>query len=778
MSMFDTTSEPNNTPESQGQDIDRRQMTRRSEDYFWLDRIGEMSNQALMVFDSELKLEFANASSYQMFDLTREEFSTFKSYDDLIEYCMNRGDFGKGLKSTLRTLSSDLKAGARMKSTESHEDLQITTPQGRRLCLKQGYGRDGRMLLAVSDITEEYESKQMLDLAMRVGAAGYWSYNLETDTWQLGTKKNMIEVFGQERIDIAQEKGVITLMHPDDVDDCIKESRRSIIKHQSWDVKARLIDKNGKVLWCRGYGIPRVSEDGRVKSVFCYYIDISEEVRLQKEQKLAVKTAQNALKAKNSFLARLSHEVRTPMNAVIGISDALIFHHADPEITPKLQLIQNSADKILRIVDETLTHSKLEEGKVSLDPSETSPAKCVENVCQLWEIQAKANNVNLSYRIDPNLPDTIVMDGYRYEQCLNNLISNAVKFAKDGTVQVVLARVNKDEHQDNLVLAVKDNGIGMTLEQQKQIFEAYTQADKTISSRFGGTGLGMTITKQITEMMGGTIKVKSAPGKGTVFVIAIPFDKAPSQTVTTSQNNTAPASSALAENILVGQSSAHQRHAAPVVSNSPAPQPEPVDSSPLPIEARIDANIERDAETSDTRTQTEEVKEMALASEVSEKGLKNDLVASMLQKAQPKKTAYSDLRLLVVDDNATNHMVVSSLLDSVVGSITTANDGAEAIETLKSQVFDIVLMDIHMPVMDGIEATLSIRGSNEPYSDVPIVALTADPQYQQKRLCVNIGMDEALAKPVKLAEILAAFDAVLENRSEDEKNPQQISMSG
>lgn len=777
MSMFDTTSEPNSATETERRDIDRRQMTRRSEDYFWLERIGEMSNQALMVFDSELKLEFANASSYQMFNLTREEFSTFTCYDDLIEYCMNRGDFGKGLKSTLRTLSSDLKAGARHKSTERQKDLQITTPLGRRLCLRQGYGRDGRMLLAVSDITEEYESKQMLDLAMRVGAAGYWSYNLETDTWELGTK-NMIEVFGQERINIAQEKGVTYLMHPDDVDACIMEWRDSIKKKQNWDIKARLIDKNGEVLWCRGYGIPRISENGQLKSIFCYYIDISEEVRLQKEQRLAVKTAQKALKVKNSFLARLSHEVRTPMNAVIGISDALIFHHADPEITPKLELIQNSADKILRIVDETLTHSKLEEGKVSLDPSETSPVKCVENVCQLWEIQAKKNNVNLSYRVDPNLPDTILMDGYRYEQCLNNLISNAVKFAKGGTVQVVLARVSKDERQDNLVLAVKDNGIGMTLEQQKQIFEAYTQADKTISSRFGGTGLGMTITKQITEMMGGTIKVKSAPGKGTVFVIAIPFDKAPSQTVTNSQNITTPASSTLAEHRPVEQSSAHQRNAAPVVSTSPAPQPEPVDSSPLPVAARIDANIERDAESSDTRTQTEEAKEMAVTSQASEKGLKNDLVASMLQKAQPKKTAYSDLRLLVVDDNATNHMVVSSLLDSVVGSITTANDGAEAIETLKSQVFDVVLMDIHMPVMDGIEATLSIRGSNEPYSDVPIIALTADPQYQQKRLCVNIGMDEALAKPVKLAEILAAFDAVLQNRSEDEKNPQQISMSG
>ena len=142
------------------------------------------------------------------------------------------------------------------------------------------------------------------------------------------------------------------------------------------------------------------------------------------------------------------------------------------------------------------------------------------------------------------------------------------------------------------------------------------------------------------------------------------------------------------------------------------------------------------------------------------------LVSDMLA-ASPQKqgntednTPYSNLRLLVVDDNATNHMVVSSLLGNVVGSIVTASDGQEAIDQLDSQAFDVVLMDIHMPVMDGIEATLSIRGSSKPYANIPIIALTADPQYQQKRLCRNIGMDEALAKPVKLTELLCAFETI------------------
>jgi len=215
----------------------------------------------------------------------------------------------------------------------------------------------------------------------------------------------------------------------------------------------------------------------------------------------------------------------------------------------------------------------------------------------------------------------------------------------------------------------------MTVEQQKQIFEAYTQADKSIASRFGGTGLGMTITKEIIELMGGFISVRSELGKGSVFALTLPFES---------------------------------------VANDIA------------------------AQNSDA------------------------LVEQLLEKAKPEPTNYSNLRILVVDDNATNHMVISSLLESLVAEIHLANDGQQAIDILKTRDIDVVLMDIHMPIMDGIEATLSIRGADAPWSDVLIVALTADPQYQQKRLCKNIGMDDSLAKPVRLADILQALDNVLE----------------
>jgi len=689
--------------------IDRRKRSRRSEDYFWLERLSDMSSQAFMVFDAELNLEFANGFTIELFDLDQKTFQGLLCYDDLIEYCIQRGDFGKGVEHTLKALSDDLKTNVRLQSRTQKSELEISTPSGKRLCLKQSYGRDGRMLLVVDDITEKYEAATALELALKIGAAGYFSYNVETDEWDISSG-SLVDYYSPSRIAEATEYGIEVLIHEDDRKGSKEIWVNSIKTGQTFDVKLRFMSESNTIIWFRAYGVPRFSANNRVASIFCYYIDITEEMRLQEEQKRAVQTAQDTLKAKNSFLARLSHEVRTPMNAVVGISDALLVHHNDPAIAPKLELIQSSAEKIIRIVDETLTHSKLEEGKVNLSPSPTSPGKCVENVCMLWEQQAAKNDVTLTYHLDKNLPTTIEMDGFRYEQCLNNLLSNAVKFSRGGKVQVALKAIEKEGSRDRLVLAVKDNGIGMTAEQQSHIFEAYTQADNSISGRFGGTGLGMTIIKQITDMMEGSIKVRSEKGKGSVFMIAIPYGEVRGKKATTPQR---------------------------VASQ---------------------ANTQRNNLQLNPSKPTVSVEKQPVASE-SPTGV--DLVGNMLNQANEKYSIYSKLRVLVVDDNETNHMVVSSLLESLVGTLVTATDGFDAISKLESQEFDVVLMDIHMPVMDGIEATLSIRGSNKNYSDIPIIALTADPQYQQKRLCLNIGMNDALSKPVRLNEILEAFKSVL-----------------
>jgi len=362
------------------------------------------------------------------------------------------------------------------------------------------------------------------------------------------------------------------------------------------------------------------------------------------------------------------------MNAVIGIADALIHHHHDVTIKPKLELIESSAAGILHILDRTLSHSRLESTEIALNKKPENIIELVETACLFWTEKGLANNTTLEFHAQGDIPEKLLIDKFRYEQCINNLLSNAIKFTKNGKIKVILTVQTTATGVEQLVLAIKDSGIGMTQDQMKRIFTPFTQASGSIASQYGGTGLGMSITKEIIEAMNGRISVRSEIGNGSIFLITLPLE------VEASENHISLQSSSL-----VGQ---------------------------------------------------------------------------MLEKATPEPTSYDSLKVLVVDDNSTNHLVVRSLLDAVVSEIYTANHGREALDVLSVQDVDVILMDIHMPIMDGIEATLAIRSSGKPWANVPIIALTADPEYQQRRVCVNIGMDYALAKPIKLVEILEALDIV------------------
>ena len=648
-------------------------------DYAWITHLSDMSGLAIAVFSESRGLEYFNDRTSELFEIAKDAFNYEPSYADIIEHMAKRGDFGAGDSQSFIAHIADIFKNQRDGDGDIAE-LKITMPSGRRLLVRQKHITDDLTLLTAQDITLEERKSHTLDIALESGSAGFWYYNCETKDFSF-TSEYLEKHLSFRQLERAQNKGVMEIIHPDDLAMAKAVWEQALNTGKPWKHTCRILTGNGQSMWLRWNARPQLSEKGHVISYTSFFHDITQELETSDALRKAKEAAEKSLKIKNDFLARLSHEIRTPMNGVIGIADALIHHHSDNEINPKLELIQSSAEKILRIMDETLSHTKLHADKVKLESAPASPAKSVENVVRLWEHKALKNNISLSYKIDPSVPEMMDFDHFRYEQCLNNLISNAIKFTPNGTVKVVLTTVTSKDGSARLVLAVKDNGIGMSIDQQKQIFEPYTQADTSIARRFGGTGLGMTITKEIIELMGGAVSLRSESGKGTVFVITLPLE----------------------------------------------------------IEEK---------NTNDTAS--------------------GSLVTQILEEAKPEPTNYSGLRVLVVDDNATNHMVITSLLSSLVGEIHIAHDGQQAINVLETTDVDLVLMDIHMPVMDGIEATLAIRGRSEPWADVKIIALTADPQYQQKRLCRNIGMDEALAKPVKLVELLEAFDNVLtpENHSQ------------
>ena len=648
-----------------------------------------MNRQLFMVTNTNLYVEFI--SQYTLDFLDREfgltDIPSPLPYKLVIRHLAQNGCFGDGnVEDIIEALTSRNEAQLTA-LPQTSDELDIMTPSGCRIHVKQTVMDDGRLLLIGNDISEEHIEEHALKLALDSSSSGYGIYNLETQTFKIHGDI-LRDTFHLDGFGNITMESMMKILHPDDYEKCFEGWTQGLSSGKPWELTYRLIRDDKRVVWTNCHFTPQVTKEGQFSNVICFFRDVTNTIRVQNELRQVTERTQNTLKAKNAFIGRLSHEMRTPMNAVIGIADALVNHHSTPVTKPKLDLIQTSAQNILRILDETLQHAKLEEHKVELNPRPAPPSKCVESLCQLWEEKAIENGIKLSYQIDENVPPQIIFDDFRFEQCLNNLLSNAIKFAAGGEIKVIQTAVEQ-EQQRHLITAIKDNGIGMTPEQQEKIFTAFTQADRSISGRFGGTGLGMSITKNIIELMGGRISVNSTPGQGSVFALSLPIE-----TVT------------------------------------PYQSAEPVTEDP--------------AKTS--------------------KAVNRSLVETLLEENAPEPTEYDSLRVLVVDDNPTNHLVMKTLLESVVGEIVTANNGVQAIQVLENKTVDLVFMDIHMPIMDGIEATLAIRGCDEAFTDIPIVALTADPQYQQKRLCKNIGMNGALAKPVRLNDLLEEIDKILEAR--------------
>ena len=637
-------------------------------------RVMGMTNLAVAIFDQNLNLKFYNEMALQYFEVEDADFDKNQSFTDI----------AKTFSSSQTTdILGPLQVQGFIENSSDDTDnttneVKLTTRKGLRLHIKRKT-LDGLNIITAQDITENYIRNQTLSIALETGQAGYFNYNIKTKKYKIHSdylRKQLTE----KQMKKADEEGFLSIIHPGDKNGAIEAWNNAKSTGVATEKVCRIMTGKGRNIWMRWHFKPQYSRKGKLVGYNCFFKDISKALEIRDALRQSKEDAERALKIKNDFLARLAHEIKTPMNGVIGIADALIHHNSDPVINPKLELIQSSADKILRIVDETLNHTKLHADKLTLDSNPASPVKSVEDVMNLWEQKALQNNINLTSVVSPDVPDEIIFDKFRYEQCINNLISNAVKFTPNGSIKVILTTTQKENEKPQLIFAVQDNGIGMTDDQQSQIFEAYTQADKSISGRFGGTGLGMTITKEIIELMGGSIYVRSKLGNGSIFVLSLPY----------------------------------------------------------------------------TEDEKESFEEDC-----------NELVDQILEEAKPEDTNYSRLKVLVVDDNSTNHVVVTSLIESLVAEVHLASNGQEAIDVLKTKDIDVVLMDIHMPVMDGIEATLSIRASTEPWSEVLIIALTADPEYQQKRLCKNIGMDDALAKPVKLSDILQSFDNVMTINRQD-----------
>jgi signal transduction histidine kinase/DNA-binding response OmpR family regulator len=521
-------------------------------------------------------------------------------------------------------------------------------------------------------------------------------------------------------------------------------------------------------------------------------------------------TAQEASRAKSEFLANMSHEIRTPMNAIIGMTDLVLDTTLTASQREYLTLAQDSSEQLMRLLCDILDFSKIEAGKLDIDCVPFSLREGVGSVMKALAISAHRKGLELAWRIPPDIPDALVGDPSRLDQIVVNLIGNAVKFTASG--EIVLDVNRESQMDDELVLhfAVSDTGIGIPKKKLKLIFEAFTQADSSTTRQFGGTGLGLAISARLVELMGGRIWVQSVEGEGSTFHFTVPFHLATADFARRREDGSrlVPGTRVLivddnaTNRLILEEMVRNWKMTAVSVADAQAAfhqlQDAHASGQPFPL-VISDLNmpqwdglhltdwIRKNADLAETiviilssGTRSEDLRrceQLHVAARLLKPVKQSELfdaIATVLgvtvaesdaERAEVRQEpiALPPLRVLLVEDSHVNQKLVVALMSKHGHELTVADNGRAGIEAVESSDFDLVLMDVEMPEMNGLEAAAAIR-SREIHTErhVPIIAMTAHAMQGDRERCLAAGMDDYVSKPIhadqlfeKIAEVLA-----------------------
>lgn len=550
--------------------------------------------------------------------------------------------------------------------------------------------------------------------------------------------------------------------------------------------------KDGSFYWVYATVLPLFDQDGNLVSIISVRTDITRqkqsEALLQREKE----KADAANSAKSDFLANMSHEIRTPMNAVIGMTHLALRSASDDKTLDYLNKIKLSANNLLDIINDILDFSKIEAGKIELENIPFPLADTLQQVVELSQVRANEKKLPVYFNPPSDLVGECIGDPLRISQVLLNLLSNAVKFTNDGYVELDIEQHKLSDEKVLLTFSVRDTGIGVSEEKQKNLFEAFAQEDTSTTRLYGGTGLGLSISQQLTRMMGGQLSVSSIPGEGSCFSFTLTLDVATSQNSNRSLDQLRalyidddPIALAAVKRLfeaqgislhcsddavsgyefVVKQAQSAETALDLVLVDQQMPELDgtsiarklraELPSGRVPMITLLTGRDEHDLAVIAQEKLFDAVwlKPVA-ASEIldslqdmlrqSHRGLSSTLNQNL------KATSIRQIlgaKVLIAEDNLINQEVITGLLEPYGLDLTLVNNGSEAVEAVKKQVFDLILMDVQMPVMDGLEASQMICDLGL-VKQPPIIAMTANAMESDRQDCFRVGMSDHISKPI------------------------------
>ena len=627
------------------------------------------------------------------------------------------------------------------------------------------------------------------------------------------------ELFGFSNAELVGSH--VGLIVPPEAQD---EVRGRVLSLQGEDARVQQINQNvtksGQKIWIAWANRVLRSGEGKDKELLCVGNDISEEVRQKKqleelvgELQKAKEEALQATKTKSAFLANMSHEIRTPMNGILGMTELALDTELTAEQRDYLTTVKGSADALLALINDILDFSKIEAGRIELDPIEFLLRDAISDTLNPLALRASSKGLELAYDIAPDVPDALVADVYRLRQVLVNLVGNAIKFTEKGEVVVTVRLAESHENERVLEWAVRDTGIGIPAAAAARLFRPFEQADAATTRKFGGTGLGLAISKQLVELMGGQIRLDSEPGRGSTFSFttrvklgtarpAVTADEAAdllqgktALVVDDNETNrrilrtmlghwglrTVEAESGTKGLAALDHSASAGQIVSLVISDLHMPEMDGFEFIAAvrrhPAFNLLPAMLLTSSASAGDQKRCEELRIAARLLKPAKQSLLLDHVMRILagesrDRAKPPAAAEpapppadgaaAPLRVLLAEDNPVNVKFALKLLEKAGHSVTVAANGREAIDRWARGAFDVVLMDVQMPEMDGLEATRAIRqqeanGKNR----TPIIAMTANAMAGDREMCISAGMDGYVTKPVKKDVLFAEVERVI-----------------